>query len=44
MFTDPKDIVDPIKEKEFMKKIQALEDTDSECFDGEDIQDSFAKK
>lgn len=34
MFTDPKDIVDPVKEKEFMKKLQALEDTDSECFDG----------
>ncbi|XP_037029755.1 uncharacterized protein LOC119069730 [Bradysia coprophila] len=33
MFTDPKDIVDPIKEKEFMRKLQALEDTDSECFD-----------
>lgn len=34
MFTDPKDIVDPVKEQEFMRKLQALEDTDSECFDG----------
>lgn len=34
LFTDPKDIVDPVKEKEFMRKLQALEDTDSECFDG----------
>lgn len=34
MFKDPKDIVDPVKEREFLKKLEALDETDSEAFDG----------
>lgn len=33
LFQDPKDMVDPIKEREFLKKLEALDD-DSEGFDG----------
>lgn len=34
MFNDPKDTVDPVKEREFLKKLEALDETDSEAFDG----------
>lgn len=34
LFQDPKDMVDPIKEKAFLKKLEALEEGDSEGFDG----------
>lgn len=34
LFQDPKDMVDPVKEREFLKKLEALDD-DSEGFDGE---------
>lgn len=30
MFQDPKDIVDPVKEQEFLRKLQELEESDSE--------------
>lgn len=33
LFQDPKDMVDPVKEREFLKKLEALDD-DSEGFDG----------
>lgn len=36
LFQDPKDMVDPIKEREFLKKLEALDD-DSEGFDGTTI-------
>lgn len=36
LFQDPKDMVDPIKEREFLKKLEALDD-DSEGFDGKSI-------
>lgn len=35
MFTDPKDAVDPAKELEFLKKLQELEESDSEGIGGE---------
>lgn len=34
LFTDPRDYVDPNKEREFLEKLEALEETDSEAFDG----------
>lgn len=34
MFQDPKDLVDPVKEREFLKKLEALDEADSEGFDG----------
>lgn len=34
LFQDPKDMVDPVKEKAFLKKLEALEEGDSEGFDG----------
>lgn len=35
MFQDTKDTVDPVKEKEFLQKLQELEESDSEGFGGE---------
>lgn len=34
MFQDPKDNVDPVKEREFLKRLELLEDGDSEGIDG----------
>ena len=34
LFQDPKDMVDPVKEREFLKKLEALDEADSEGFDG----------
>lgn len=34
LFQDPKDMVDPTKEREFMKRLEALDEADSEGFDG----------
>ncbi|XP_049532157.1 uncharacterized protein LOC125949289 [Anopheles darlingi] len=31
LFQNPKDVVDPVKEREFLKTLEALEDTDSEA-------------
>lgn len=30
LFQNPKDVVDPVKEHEFMQTLEALEDTDSD--------------
>lgn len=35
MFQDPKEMIDPVKEKEFLQKLQELEESDSEGFGGE---------
>lgn len=37
LFKDPKEIVDPVKEREFLKKLEALDETDSEAFDGNSL-------
>lgn len=34
LFQDPKDIVDPEKEKEFLRRVEMLEDSDSDAFGG----------
>lgn len=34
-FKDPKDIIDPVKEREFLQMLRAIEETDSEGFNGD---------